>query len=433
MEMQHFIHECPLTLTPSDKYYSDDDYRCELCRGRIFEASVYVCFKCDIVLHKSCAELPREINHLFHPQHPLTLIARQPGKHFKCDVCGCPFWNAKYHCSQCDFELDPACASLMPIANHDDNNSHTSPHVHPHPFIPCLAEKKFAYCSGCSKFIEDTIYVCLQCKFMLHEACTKFPYKIRHIFHPQHPLVLTKAGTAYEIGSLELCTACRADFNGFTYHCAACKFSLDMNCVLLRPIVKFKLHQHPLAFFKDNEKGNKFGCVCCGCNKCNQFFRCVECDFNFHLHCVPTLPLTRKHQCHRHSLTLTKSPIKDSPEEDENSEFYCDVCEKPRYLPNPTYYCAECHFVAHVSCMIYEDDLPALGEEPCLVVELEREIEIEDGEESDREDSTLAKLNKEIEAITAKLEILKQERARHISSQAQLRSARLRLLHRSTV
>uniref|UniRef100_A0A5B7BK05 DC1 domain-containing protein n=1 Tax=Davidia involucrata TaxID=16924 RepID=A0A5B7BK05_DAVIN len=55
---------------------------------------------------------------------------------------------------------------------------------------------------------------------------------------------------------------------------------------------------------------------------------------------------------------------------EESSEFYCDTCEERRYLNCPTYYCAKCHYVAHVHCVISEEHIASLGEEFPVVCQL---------------------------------------------------------------
>lgn len=75
----------------------------------------------------------------------------------------------------------------------------------------------------------------------------------------------------------------------------------------------------------------------------------MGCNFNLHAHRLPNLPTKIKHKCHLHWLSLTSSWIRDQEDEDEDAELYCDACEERR-LADPTYYCEECHFVAHVLC-----------------------------------------------------------------------------------
>ncbi|CAL5355878.1 unnamed protein product [Camellia sinensis] len=200
---------------------------------------------------------------------------------------------------------------------------------------------------------------------------------------------------------------------------------------------KFEFHEHPLALFNKT----RFRCSRCSCGKCCAMLRCVLCGFNIHVHCVPILPDTIKGRCHRHPLTLTYSPIRDHPDEDETAELYCDDCEELRYLIDPTYYCKECHYVAHVECMISKgckfslEDVFLLGEESVVVGQLgvmglegSSKVVKEDlnkqgmekkeaiHQESDTgELINLAELDKEIESLTAKLEALKQKRARYTS------------------
>ncbi|KAI7989505.1 hypothetical protein LOK49_LG13G01537 [Camellia lanceoleosa] len=106
-----------------------------------------------------------------------------------------------------------------------------------------------------------------------------------------------------------------------------------------------------------------------------EFFRCVDCNFNVHLKCIPKLPETIKYYGHRYRLTITDSMVKDHPDEDEKDptiEYYCDACEQQRRLFDRTYYCAECHFVSHIDCycVASEEEALALGEESFVVGQL---------------------------------------------------------------
>ncbi|KAL7162418.1 hypothetical protein ACSBR2_042829 [Camellia fascicularis] len=82
-------------------------------------------------------------------------------------------------------------------------------------------------------------------------------------------------------------------------------------------------------------------------------FRCAWCKLNLHVHCISPLPPTVKSR-HHHPLTLTTSPIEDHPDEDDKAEFYYDACEERRELARPSYYCRECHYVAHPHCVASE-------------------------------------------------------------------------------
>ncbi|XP_052171514.1 peroxisomal acyl-coenzyme A oxidase 1-like [Diospyros lotus] len=83
---------------------------------------------------------------------------------------------------------------------------------------------------------------------------------------------------------------------------------------------------------------------------CNSaFFVCMNCELALHLYCIPNVPPTARDMHHRHPLTLTSSPIKDYPNDDDDyADYYCDSCEKKRFLNDPSgYYCAQGHHHGH--------------------------------------------------------------------------------------
>ncbi|KAL3509002.1 hypothetical protein ACH5RR_028403 [Cinchona calisaya] len=182
------------------------------------------------------------------------------------------------------------------------------------------------------------------------------PSEVIHSFHPKHTLTFCDRGLAHPTDIILCCKAC-GEFPGrLLYVCKDCDFVLDIKCAIAKlPLVSYDNHQHALAYF-NFKTSIHFNCnICHGHSKNGQyFFRCVDCNFNIHMHCHPSLPKTIKHDCHLDPLTLTTSAIKDLPDEDENSEFYCNACEERRDLAESTYYCAACHFVAHVHCVFSE-------------------------------------------------------------------------------
>ncbi|XP_059629574.1 uncharacterized protein LOC132272440, partial [Cornus florida] len=206
--------------------------------------------------------------------------------------------------------------------------------------------------------IDGPVYVCRQCNYLLHKSCAELPLKINHPFHP-HPLVLIDTSSHFQ------CQACKCSVLGFRYSCNNCDFEMDVTCASLTNFpLKFQVHQHPLAYFNDNssrfvtftkkEKANSVTCSTCTNFTGFPFFRCVPCDFSIKLCCLSILPHTFKHSNHRHSLILTYSHIKDNSDDDDDSEYYCDVCEELRELRESTYYCKDCHYVAHTSCVFHE-------------------------------------------------------------------------------
>lgn len=113
-----------------------------------------------------------------------------------------------------------------------------------------------------------------------------------------------------------------------------------------------------LFFLRDTEPRTQYPCDACGqFDFDTHLFKCMipSCPRLFHFRCAPfSLPETAKHDWHVHPLTLT-----DKYGEEGLEEYYCDACEKERYLNHPVYACRECGFAAHISCAIF-DVIPVL-------------------------------------------------------------------------
>ncbi|KAK9196520.1 hypothetical protein WN943_004649 [Citrus x changshan-huyou] len=74
-------------------------------------AGHYGCVECKYFLHKTCAELPNEINHFLHPQHPLTLIAEFNSYNY-CNACTDLSDGFFYDFFKCNFCIHSTCSSL---------------------------------------------------------------------------------------------------------------------------------------------------------------------------------------------------------------------------------------------------------------------------------------------------------------------------------
>ncbi|KAL7162419.1 hypothetical protein ACSBR2_042830 [Camellia fascicularis] len=364
-------HPHPLILCdPPPKIYS---YNCSCCCLPFNEQTpVYVCLEeCKALLHKSCAELPSKLHHPLHPLHPLTLLVPSPdpeephfNKFWTCWACHREL-SFVYHCFDCKFYLDVACATyLQPTttaaaAAAAENNEEEDPDqdhrqfTHSHPLILCHNKQQFPIpCRACNLPLGDSVYLCPTCHILIHESCAQMPREIKHPLHPPHPLTLVD-----DTHSFETCEGCLSGIHSdFAYVCSHCGFNLDVRCAFSKPTTMIsKIHHHPLVFFNETPRlMEKLICNACDKPCYNPCFRCAWCELNLHVHCIPTLPPTVKSRFHRHPLTLVKFPIKDCLDEDDNAEFYCDDCEKHRWLPEPSYYCRECHYVAHPHCVASE-------------------------------------------------------------------------------
>ncbi|CAL5359800.1 unnamed protein product [Camellia sinensis] len=437
MEIQHFSHNHP--LTPHEEGELKTAVKCSCCDLPI-SAPFYGCTICNFFIHKSCSELPRELDqlHIFHPIHPLTLLSRPPRNSttFKCYACEKSRRGFIYHCSHCQLDLCINCVSLVPPSKNPDEYHQIQLPTHEHPFILCPKDEKFDLsCIDCHLPIEeDSLYLCPICILFFHQSCADPPPKINHPFHSKHPLILLYWASDCKSISFR-CNACGRHGSGRTYHCADCGFNMHVPCSRLMPTVKSDIHQHPLAFFQFYIDISLI-CQTCDRRLDRPYFRCVECDFSLHLDCYPSLPHFVKHVSHRHYLTITDSPIKDYSDEDDDSEFYCDACEERRNLYDRSYFCAEpeCHFVAHIKCLISEilplleeewslaskivkqksdkEVISSLVEEPVPVAGVSVGIEAMENPTLAELDVEIAKLQVEIEVLTAKLGALEMRRTR---------------------
>ncbi|KAL3497553.1 hypothetical protein ACH5RR_040285 [Cinchona calisaya] len=341
-------------------------FSCSLCGKEISENTIFcVCFECKKIMDISCSHLPQQIRHPFHIEHTLdysTEVYAQ--KDFKCNACSWSkkefYMHSSFICSQCDFRLHESCASLIPVSSNTspDKELQYQPLItqyHDHPLIECYSQDRYhgLTCSGCNLYVKGSIFVCLKCNILLDKYCTELLPQIRHPFHPTHPLSLfqnIKKKQHFE------CRGCKETTYFFTYVCWKCNFHLHPRCAMIRAprLIKSAVHQHPLAFLK-----TKLIEVLL-CNTCrgpceNNFFQCLECKFGLHLECHPELPKVIKHSCHCDPLTLAYSRIQEIPDDDiDHMEFYCYACEEIRDPDDPTYYCKDCPFVAHLHCVMSE-------------------------------------------------------------------------------
>ncbi|CAL5361400.1 unnamed protein product [Camellia sinensis] len=330
-------HPHPLILCDPPNIYN---YKCTCCCLPFDTRSptVYVCLDCNALLHKSCSELPFKLDHhLFHPLHPLLLRPVSRG-HFVC-----------WACHSASLQPTTSISTSATENNEEDDPDHQF--THSNPLILCHNKYEFPIpCHVCELPLGDYVYLCPTCHVSIHTSCAQMPREIKHPFHPPHPLTLVVNDR--NCGPCEGCFS-NLTFKRFRFECSRCEFYLDVGCALSKPnTMMSKIHHHPLAFF--NKPIIKLNCNTCGQRCHTPLFRCTWCKLNLHVHCISTLPLAVKSRFHRHPLTLTNSPIKDHPDENDYAEFYCDDCEKERELNQPSYYCRECHYVAHPLCVASE-------------------------------------------------------------------------------
>lgn len=148
-----------------------------------------------------------------------------------------------------------------------------------HPHILKLinpAESATLTCNACEKTNitnKPNFYGCNSCQYFLHENCLNVPRFLDHSSHPSHHLTLLPVPT-YSSRSYT-CNGCGCDGNGFSFSCARCDFDIHMHCALIpQTVLLSKQHHHELKLIFESPFDNK-----------NTVFVCDICDDNVDLNC----------------------------------------------------------------------------------------------------------------------------------------------------
>ncbi|MFQ6635055.1 hypothetical protein Gotur_011962, partial [Gossypium turneri] len=395
-EIKHNCHADHHLLHLGKGFFGDESPRCTAC-GLACKDTLFNCLECGFYIHLECIPLPSIVKHKRH-LHPLvltTLVTEDDCEEYYCDTCETqrnPEHDI-YYCKECNYtshidcvlsevsanfyicflNLDYKCAKAIindenEIAKCDDEDlqrTRTLHFSHPYQLTCCklssiltefgedmieeIWEPNKLECVTCKWELQDTqTFMCLPCKFIIHESCMNdlpmqvqnSPFHPHHIFHP--PPFFNARGKVR-------CYACRKKFNGFSFYCTKCNVDLHVTCAKYRTCAtKHSCHPHNLLQLgKSIIKG--ISCHACGRKNCNDsLFSCKKCDFNVHPKCMP-LPSSFEHKCHLHPLMLV-SPFA----EDDSGDYYCNVCETERNPEIDVYYCAECNYIAHIDCVLFE-------------------------------------------------------------------------------
>ncbi|XP_004295357.1 PREDICTED: uncharacterized protein LOC101301568 [Fragaria vesca subsp. vesca] len=410
--IEHFSHEHALIFVEDPKRREKGlPVVCQGCQEDV-SGPGYCCsrFLCHYTLHKSCAELPREMHHPIHRKHPLVLSFMYGG--YTCDICWKTHYNDlfAYRCEPCRFELHLQCASDLSNIKYLEHFSHE------HALIIDEHSKRDyrrRVCQGCKEEVLDPRYrcSCILCWYYLHKSCAEMPVEIHHPMHPKHPLILNKAGAKQY-----LCDACGQDCSGkFTYSCFQCDLNLHPECTSIYPnFIRFS-HVHPLMFNEGEQKYEDGAaatvavacppvvCSACGdpihgpsysCNQCSKLFilhkscgdlprkmyhtihnkhplvllsdrnyccdicrrshsglfsyRCSPCKYELDIQCVSDLSNIKyiEHFSHEHALIFVEDPKR----REEGLPVVCQGCQED--VSGPGYCCSRflCHYTLHKSC-----------------------------------------------------------------------------------
>ena len=191
--------------------------------------------RCKIVLHKKCGELPSQILHPKHPQHPLDLFDYHEivGRCW-CDICSRDIETVLgYRCTLCNFDADVTCPiiSINSIIEGYLELDHPSHPQHPLTLLTKSPSFQF-YCDGCGTQETDMAYTCRICDIWVHKSCALLPYVIEKSFH-HHKLTLEFTYPAAHRSYIYECDVChkRLAKTCWLYCCGDCRFFAHVRCV----------------------------------------------------------------------------------------------------------------------------------------------------------------------------------------------------------
>ncbi|KAE8712285.1 Pentatricopeptide repeat superfamily protein [Hibiscus syriacus] len=342
--LQHIGHDHPLVLFQLVASEEEDEVcYCLLC-GKPVRGWSYSCNECDVYIHKVCAEseLQPQLNHPFHPQHPITFSPKSPyqGSH-ECTLCGRNYRGFVYHCATCRFTLHFNCALLQSSMS---ANFPVSLHPHPLFFIENHKDQVKYDCSGCKKSLSGPIYHCPHCSsesnFNLHKKCGELSLEIDHSYDLNHPLTLLPKPPAHREKCS--CDLCKIKWDGFVYSCSLCNIDLSISD-FVSPTITDASHDHPwrLIFRKMS-----FLCDFCGTAGDGSPYLCTECNLLVHKKCI-SLPRGILITRHQHGIYLSYSLRRNRVE-----DWTCRICYNEVDMRYGCYCCSvsNCHYIAHVNC-----------------------------------------------------------------------------------
>ncbi|KAK8350349.1 hypothetical protein V6Z12_A06G203000 [Gossypium hirsutum] len=211
-----------------------------------------------------------------------------------------------------------------------------------------------AYCDGCGELLSAPCFTCIHCNYNLHKQCAEAPLSLpNHPLHPQQSYVgfFLRQRPYPSDHKVYGCELCKEKCNMFFYQCyhLGCWFSIDIKCAKLSSSYKFNqpskhdIHQHPLTFIESPtstiDVPKRFNYSWCHETLIDAIYFCFDCPFIIHKKCIDELPTEIDHLTHRlHPLILNRI----------DSDYLCNPCQKKH--SGPFYGCSLCHFNINIEC-----------------------------------------------------------------------------------
>ncbi|CAL9233400.1 unnamed protein product [Arabidopsis halleri] len=353
-KLQHGSHECELT---SPEIVANGI--CNICFKD--EPVEFACDPCNFDLCKPCSDLPQQMSHHLHPEHPLEFRIGEDDRKTKYMVCvGCGNMSSGtyyYECNKCEIYLDLGCALQKSITTGWEAKEMLH-YSHEHQLKRCRpGPDSKGSCLLCEQPLSftATCYGCIHCYLFFHERCLDLPTEIQHPVHPMHPL--KRLDYIQTFDGRKSCSACTGSFVGVPFGCLECGFYLHLRCAdaLLRGLL-YKSHEHRLFYVEDtfnhihvmrlvhmSELEEEGKCNMCDTKIHGNPCKCETCSFQSHDFCAG-LGGPSRHQFHlNHPLTL----LPNSPRWMKRTCKSCKVDIKGFNL-----FCRICNFIIDINCAL---------------------------------------------------------------------------------
>ncbi|XVF06432.1 hypothetical protein REPUB_Repub06bG0047600 [Reevesia pubescens] len=239
-KLLHFSHEHMLVLGN----IADKSVSCLGCDLPIL-GPAYCCLDCLHTIHEYCLRmLPQEMQHPFHPQHPLIAFPENSGD-TECHACKLKFRLGfaqrdfiRYGCLQCKLDFHFVCANSLRRVLKSDSHMHNLYYFgrDNQKFLERFGKFENVYfeCSTCSEMCNGPFYRCVECAINFHLKCVPIPQKIKSKCHLHH-LILKESFVEDESGEY-YCDVCEEKRypKDHVYYCEECHglFVAHIECVL---------------------------------------------------------------------------------------------------------------------------------------------------------------------------------------------------------
>ncbi|XP_074332637.1 uncharacterized protein LOC141670603 isoform X2 [Apium graveolens] len=222
--LEHFTN-LGHTLSLKENDVIGVDAACNLCSKTIIGCPTLSCDNnhadcLNFYLHKSCAQLTTHLNYHQHNKHSLALDSTCP---YRCDGCYRIADSFSYRCDDCDFDVCVVCVLEQRELHHIGHEEHT---------LTLMKREALFMCDACGDEAKDSSYVCIPCEFWIHEKCAMSPLIIPDTVYHDHPLHLVYSIPDMHRYFERMCAICEklVSVNRWLYYCHKCTFFVHMNC-----------------------------------------------------------------------------------------------------------------------------------------------------------------------------------------------------------